>query len=94
LTKYKQPILVFHLIVSQNELLSRIEKKKWDTPFPLGKDNIPVAIKYTQNKFKEGLAENLLSKCKHAILISLSNNNKQMMKQNIKIIFDNIKNHL
>ena len=73
LANYKQPILVFHLIASESELLNRIDKKKWDTPFPLGKDNIPVAIKYTENKFKEGLAESLLEKCKQAILIALSN---------------------
>jgi|LSQX01.3.fsa_nt_gb adenylate kinase family enzyme len=94
LAKYKQPILVFHLIASESELLSRTKKKKWDTPFPLGKDNIPVAIKYTQEKFKEGLVENLRAKCEHAIFVSLTNNNIQMMKQNLKIIFNKIENNL
>ncbi|HEY5589564.1 MAG TPA: hypothetical protein VIK55_00975 [Paludibacter sp.] len=94
LAKYKKTILIFNLIVFENELLNRIKNKKWDTPFPLEKGNIPIAIKYTENKFKEGLAENLLARCEQAILVSLSNNNKQMMKRNLKIIFNIIENNL
>lgn len=82
--------LVINLIVSEKELLRRVKNKKWDTPFPLGQDNIPVAIKYTEDKFREGLLENLIQKYPKAVFLSLVNGDETMMERNIEIILNNI----
>ncbi|MGP1446693.1 MAG: hypothetical protein ACTTKO_04060 [Candidatus Limimorpha sp.] len=93
LSNYKQPILVFYLIAPLEDLLSRAKEKILDTPFPLGKDNIPTAIGYTEDRFNEGLADSLIAKCANAILVSLPNNNETMMKENLKIIFSKIESY-
>ena len=93
LSNYKQPILVFYLIASLEDLLNRAKEKIWDTPFPIGKDNISTAIGYTEDRYNEGLADNLTAKCANAILVSLLNNNETMMKENLKIIFSKIESY-
>ena len=90
LSNYKQPILVFHLIVPFDILLCRAKKKKWNIPFPFGEENIFTAIRYTEDRFNEGLAERLVAKCNNALLISLVNENETMMNNNLKIIFEKI----
>ena len=94
LSNYKLPILVFHLIVPFDNLLCRAKKKKWNIPFPLGVENIITAIRYTEDRFNEGLAEKLVGNCNNALLFSLINENKTMMNNNLKIIFEKIDYYL
>ena len=86
LSIYQYPILVFHLIVPIDKLLKRVKKKVWDIPFPIGKDNIPVAIRYTEDRYNEGLIYSLVKKCPNSTLVSLSNDRKIAINENLRVI--------
>ncbi len=93
LSNYNRPILVFYLTAPLEVLLNRAKEKIWDTPFPHGKDNIPTAIGYTEDRYNEGLADNLIAQCANSILFSLQNNNETKMKENLNIIFSKIESY-
>ncbi len=90
LNKVKVPVLVVHLVANHKVVLKRATFKQSTTPFPLPLDNIPTAIKYTQDRFEEGLSYSLMKKCPRAIFITLENANEALLNRNLLIILSNI----
>jgi dephospho-CoA kinase len=90
LDKKEYTILVIQLIVKKGILIDRVKDRKWDTPFPIGVEKIPIAIEYTEKQFEKGLLNNLILKNQKAIYLSLDNSNKKLMNRNFRLIVNNI----
>lgn len=90
LGKMNTPVLVINLIVENKEIMKRLNERIWNTPFHFDISNIPIAIRYTREKYRTGLLESLMKKCQHAVFITLSNSNTNLMHRNIDIICHNI----
>lgn len=88
LADYRYPVLVVNLIVDAEEIHQRIEDRIWDTPFPIGVENIPNAISFTETKIMGGLFFEHLKKCQGAVFLTLYNN-QEMLKRNVSMILQN-----